>query len=173
MKFDQIPFDDDADDVKTWKGLAISAIMDLRRYAADETPHRRLVSADAYEEDAVRLECAGGRGAMNTDETVAWSALMATKESYRRLARELSEALIKVRPLGGSELFIQRDGQYYADPIYCGAAIESSNRSRHEAMVENMRLTRRVRELETQLAELARIRSIELCKLPPADGTKA
>jgi hypothetical protein len=58
MTFEQIPFDDDADEVQTWKGLAISAIMDLRRYAHDEIPSRRLVSADAYEEDAIRLELA-------------------------------------------------------------------------------------------------------------------
>lgn len=55
IDFDSIPFDDDADEVKTWKGLAISAIMDLRRYAEDETSARRLVSAEAYENDAVRL----------------------------------------------------------------------------------------------------------------------
>lgn len=54
--FATIPFDDDPDEVKTWKGLAISAIMDLRRYAHDETPHRRMVSVEAYEADAVRLE---------------------------------------------------------------------------------------------------------------------
>jgi hypothetical protein len=56
MRFDDIPFDDDADEVQTWKGLAISAIMDLRRYADDELPHRRMVSVRAYEADAVRLE---------------------------------------------------------------------------------------------------------------------
>lgn len=54
-EFDSIPFEDDADEVKTWKGLAISAIMDLRRYAKDRFPERRLVSAEAYEADAVRL----------------------------------------------------------------------------------------------------------------------
>lgn len=55
MTFEQIPFDDDADEPQTWKGLALSAIMDLRRYADDEAPFRRLVSADAYEADAIRL----------------------------------------------------------------------------------------------------------------------
>jgi hypothetical protein len=56
MRFEDIPFDDDADEVQTWKGLAISAIMDLRRYAHDAGPERRLVSADAYEADALRIE---------------------------------------------------------------------------------------------------------------------
>lgn len=54
--FEAIPFDDDADELQTWKGLAISAIMDMRRYAGDETPSRRMVSARAYEEDAIRIE---------------------------------------------------------------------------------------------------------------------
>lgn len=55
-EFEAIPFDDDADCVKTWKGLALSAIMDLRRYAYDEMHHRRIVSAEGYEADAVRIE---------------------------------------------------------------------------------------------------------------------
>lgn len=53
--FEAIPFDDDADQVKTWKGLALSAISDMRRYADDDLPRRRMVSVDAYEADAVRL----------------------------------------------------------------------------------------------------------------------
>lgn len=61
VTFDRIPFDDDADEVRTWKGLALSAIMDLRRYAHDEGPERRLVSAEAYEADAVRLEQGGAK----------------------------------------------------------------------------------------------------------------
>lgn len=39
-------------------------------------------------------------------------------------AKDLSDALLKVRPLGGSELFVKRNGQYYADPVYCGRLIE-------------------------------------------------
>jgi hypothetical protein len=37
------------EDPQTWRDLAEAAIMDLRRYADDELPHRRLVSARAYE----------------------------------------------------------------------------------------------------------------------------
>jgi hypothetical protein len=37
------------DDPKTFRELAEAAIMDLRHYAEDELPHRRLVSARAYE----------------------------------------------------------------------------------------------------------------------------
>jgi hypothetical protein len=69
-------------------------------------------------------------------------------------AKELSDALLKVRPLGGSELFVKRNGQYFADPKYCGAAIEDSHKSRHEVMSENVRLLRRVRALEDQLSAI-------------------
>jgi len=58
MRFEDIPFDDDADEVKTWKGLALSAISDMRRYADDALPLRRMVSVESYEEDAVRLHSA-------------------------------------------------------------------------------------------------------------------
>lgn len=42
----------------------------------------------------------------------------------RQLAKSLSNALLKVRPLGGSELFIYTCGDYYADPQYCGRLID-------------------------------------------------
>lgn len=38
-----------ADVPETWEELARAAIADLRRYAHDETPSRRLVSACGYE----------------------------------------------------------------------------------------------------------------------------
>jgi hypothetical protein len=70
-----------------------------------------------------------------------------------KLAGELSAALIKIRPLGGSELFIKRNGQYYADPAYCGAAIEAYAKRRHEVMSDNVRLRRRVAALEMVIGE--------------------
>ena len=45
-----------ADVPETWKELAESAIADLRRYAYDETPDRRLVSATGYEAIMKALE---------------------------------------------------------------------------------------------------------------------
>jgi hypothetical protein len=36
-----------------------------------------------------------------------------------------SNALLKVRPLGGSELFIRVDEEFYADPDYCGRCIDT------------------------------------------------
>lgn len=49
-------------------------------------------------------------------------------------AKQLSDALLKVRPLGGSELFVKRNGQYYADPDYCGGFIERSHAEFHKTM---------------------------------------
>jgi len=36
-----------------------------------------------------------------------------------------SNALLKVRPLGGSELFVKVGEEYYADPDYCGRCIDA------------------------------------------------
>lgn len=57
-------------------------------------------------------------------------------------AKELSDALLKVRPLGGSELFVKRNGKHYADPAYCGAAIEEMHKRHHETMCELVTLRR-------------------------------
>jgi len=70
-----------------------------------------------------------------------------------KFAGELSRALIKIRPLGGSELFVKRNGQYYADPDYCGAAIEAQRKDSHETKAENIRLQRRVMAFEGKLDE--------------------
>jgi hypothetical protein len=48
-----------ADVPANWKELAQAAISDLRRYALDETPERRVVSADRYELIMRTLEAGG------------------------------------------------------------------------------------------------------------------
>lgn len=67
-------------------------------------------------------------------------------------AKRLSDSLLKIRPLGGSELFVKRNGEYYADPDYCGTAIEDSHKRYHETMMENVQLVRRVRALEAAIS---------------------
>lgn len=57
-------------------------------------------------------------------------------------ARKMSDALISVRPLGGSELFVQVDGEFYADPVFCAAAIKSLREDLLEAKMEIVRLRR-------------------------------
>jgi hypothetical protein len=46
----------DDDHPQDWRDLAEAAIMDLRRYANDETPERRLVSADTWEDRFALLD---------------------------------------------------------------------------------------------------------------------
>lgn len=55
-------------------------------------------------------------------------------------ARRATDALTKVRPLGGSELFMRLGEQCVADPEWCGAAIEDLRESLHKARMENVRM---------------------------------
>lgn len=54
-------------------------------------------------------------------------------------AKRLSNSLLKVRPLGGSELFVERNGDYYADPEYCGRMIEEMRAELYEARTKKVR----------------------------------
>jgi len=59
-------------------------------------------------------------------------ALREENERLRKVAHDLTNAITKVRPLGGSELFKRFDDQtYFADPAYCGAAIEELKSDLH------------------------------------------
>lgn len=51
-------------------------------------------------------------------------------------ARAMSNALLKIRPLGGSEMFVRVDSEFYADAVFCGQLIEQLRRDLHEARVE-------------------------------------
>lgn len=55
---------------------------------------------------------------------VAATAIQKEIDDLHTLAKELSDALLKIRPLGGSEMFSYRCGAYYADPAYCGKLID-------------------------------------------------
>lgn len=48
-------------------------------------------------------------------------------------ARKMSDALLKVRPLGGSEMFTRVGGEFYADADFCGAEIDRLRSDLHEA----------------------------------------
>jgi hypothetical protein len=73
------------------------------------------------------------------DKSDAWSVLVANTERHLAFMKELSDALLKVRPLGGSELFVKRFGNYFADPAYCGAAIEQMSKDLHQAKIETIK----------------------------------
>jgi len=86
-----------------------------------------------------------------------------------QFAKELSDALLKVRPLGGSELFVKRNGRHYADPAYCGAAIEENSRRYHEAMKRAILAEREVERLTKQLVSATEWQPI---KTAPKNGTR-
>lgn len=64
-------------------------------------------------------------------------------DRLRLLARRLSDALLTVRPLGGSEMFIKVGDDFYADPDYCARLIAEQNDRLHEAKKEAVRALKR------------------------------
>lgn len=75
--------------------------------------------------------------------------------------KELSDALRSIRPLGGSELFVKRFDNYYADPDYCKAAIEQDAEHKHNAMKAYVKERRRALAAESELSTLrARVREV-------------
>lgn len=66
---------------------------------------------------------------------------------WRAWGKRATEALVKVRPLGGSELFMRFDDDTtLADPEWCGAAIEQMREALHKERIENVRLLRAISE---------------------------
>jgi hypothetical protein len=68
--------------------------------------------------------------------TALAQARLAEREAADKLrahAKAMSDALLKVRPLGGSELFVRVGETFYADPKFCGDAIEKMQTDLHEA----------------------------------------
>lgn len=56
--------------------------------------------------------------------------------SIEKHARAMSDALLKIRPLGGSELFVRVGGEFYADAEFCGRLIDELRSEIHEARLE-------------------------------------
>jgi hypothetical protein len=81
-----IPFDDDADHPKTWRGLALSCLADMVGYAHDETPQRRLVSANGWAEHANRLHQADAHPAPAAGAMPGREAIEAAFNKHIRLA---------------------------------------------------------------------------------------
>jgi hypothetical protein len=74
----------------------------------------------------------------HTCKVYPWAAaarirhLEETIERQLAFMKDLSDALIKVRPLGGSELFVERFDRYFADPKFCSDEIDRLHREKHE-----------------------------------------
>ena len=99
--------------------------------------------------EIVRISVQAGKDEAATALTEARAEI----ERRDAFIKELSDALLSVRPLGGSELFVQRCGNYYADPVYCKAAIEKQAEDYHNAMKANVRNSKRADAAESALAE--------------------
>lgn len=89
------------------------------------------------------------------DKSLAWDTLVANTEKHIAFMKELSEALLKVRPLGGSELFVKRFGNYFADPVYCGQMIEEMRASLDQEIRARIRLERQLAALQSCPQETA------------------
>jgi hypothetical protein len=83
-------------------------------------------------------ECCAGHAALAED----WHKQRREIEGMRAFIKQLSDTLLTLRPLGGSECFVQRFGAYYADPEYFKAQIEHDTRKRREGVMEIVRLKR-------------------------------
>ncbi len=64
------------------------------------------------------------------------SKQQASREALRTHLKKCSDALLKVRPLGGSELFVRLGDEYFADPDYCGKLIDELRAKVHALQVE-------------------------------------
>jgi hypothetical protein len=111
---------------------------------------QRILGSNIFDEAAATIEAQAASLAAKDKEIEARDAFI----------KDLSDALIAVRPLGGSELFVQRFGQYYADPVYCKTAIVKDADARHDAMSGLVKHRRRAEQAERALAELTPVRDM-------------
>lgn len=91
----------------------------------EEHPNSRVsVAWDMSEEDAAHILATQPANILSVAEYV---------RGLEQYAQAASKALLKVRPLGGSELFTRVGEQYLADPAYCGNEITSIRGQLHFA----------------------------------------
>lgn len=93
------------------------------------------------------------------------------KQDGWAFAKELSDVLLLVRPLGGSELFVRRNGQFYADPFYCGQLLDQLKSDHLQSVKDRVRAQRRIHELEAELVSCRACRATVSCV--SRDGNEA
>lgn len=76
-------------------------------------------------------------------------------------ARAMSEALLKVRPLGGSEMFSKVGEEYFADPVKCGEEIDRLRADLHEARKAEVLLVKRNAALLAFVEQMARLTTLD------------
>lgn len=69
-------------------------------------------------------------------------SLVEERDALKALAKRLSNTLLKLRPLGGSELFMQACGDNFADPNTLSQMIADDRQSLHDARCKVARLTK-------------------------------
>lgn len=79
-----------------------------------------------------------------------------TPQQLREMVKELSDTLLKLRPLGGSECFVRKgDGFYVADTRYFAQLIEQERVSTHEARKGKVRAEKQRDEFLAALERIA------------------
>jgi hypothetical protein len=74
-----------------------------------------------------------------TDRVKRIERLEAEHERLRKHAKLMSDALLELRPLGGSEMFTRVGEEFYADPDYCTRLIREMRQELHELRVAEVR----------------------------------
>lgn len=75
-----------------------------------------------------------GNGSGVWSESAACNNMGANEiEKLRSVAKRLSDALLTLRPLGGSEMFVRFGEDFYVDPDYCKTIISELRAEVHEA----------------------------------------
>lgn len=83
---------------------------------------------------------------VDSKEAELWSETMRLKsenEYLRGIAKELSDTLLTIAPLGGSECFRRTGDDYFADPKYFRVRIQHEKQALHKARCEIARLEKR------------------------------
>lgn len=80
-------------------------------------------------------------------------------ERLQALAKELSDVLLTVKPLGGSECFVKRGEDYYADPKFFRELIKHLHDRNHQSMMAAVRAEKALTQEREQCAKVA-----EACK---------
>lgn len=127
-----------------WDGRAVryvrADLYDALRAERDEARAHAKMSQATYDPMAtLRAEAAE---AERDDLRARMAAAEGERDEAKGFAKKLSDTLLELRPLGGSELFTRHAGEFYADPKHFAAVIEQDKAALHEARKEAVRSRR-------------------------------
>lgn len=99
-------------------------------------------------------DCAIRKNSEREQAATIISELQAERDDLRSRIKRLSDALLTVRPLGGSELFVRWGDAFHADPDYCKGLIEHLHLTKHEALKAQVREQKRADAAESSLSRI-------------------